>query len=177
MLKDGLHPALRLAPECGRRLPLGRQARCPLDRRRTAPDDAVQIAVLEPWHAAEAKRLGTRAHEELGFAYDPRLDGRANLYGDRGGFRVVLDSGKVALGEVVGLVAESKRVYLLPRYRGQGVGLTLLRYAMGVARRRGFGEVRLDPTLRQPGAIRPCEGYGFERISRDGEPPYCRLTP
>ena len=144
----------------------------------------VRVEDFSERHAAEVKRLVIGVHEEFGIGYDPELDADLDRigrqYGGRGGFWVALDGGRVvgtaALREDGLDSATLKRMYLLPGYRGKGIGLRLLRRAIGHAKENGFGLVQLDTTLRQPRAIRLYERYGFGKIGEEGENLFYRLT-
>ncbi|KAK8159044.1 acetyltransferase, GNAT family [Phyllosticta citrichinensis] len=58
-------------------------------------------------------------------------------------------------------VAEVKRLYTLPAARGLGVGSALVAATMGVARREGYDEVRLDTLPHMQGAIKLYSRGGF----------------
>ena len=109
---------------------------------------------------------------ELGFSVDPVLDAdlaRPEEFYDV--IWVVLDAqqvvGCVAMrclgnGEAVG-EAELKRMYLLPAYRGLGLGRKLLEAALGWARLEHVRAVRLDTGSDMAAAQRFYEAAGFER--------------
>ncbi len=149
-----------------------------------SPNDEIQIVEFEPRHGPEVRRLVSGVHEEFGFSYDPVLDADLDrieqVYGGRGGFWVAIVEGRVvgtaALLERSRTLAELKRMYLLPPYRGHGMGHALLRRVLDHACRNGYAEVLLDTTARQTGAIRLYERHGFKRVSVDGDALYYRLT-
>lgn len=64
-------------------------------------------------------------------------------------------------------VAEVKRMYVVPAYRGRGVARALLAALVEHSRAAGFGEVRLETGTAQPEAMALYESAGFVAI-----PPY-----
>jgi GNAT superfamily N-acetyltransferase len=60
--------------------------------------------------------------------------------------------------------AELKRMYVRPAYRGQGLGLLLLKHLTGYARRHGVGLLRLETGIHQAAAIAMYERAGFRQI-------------
>ncbi len=79
-----------------------------------------------------------------------------------------LPAGCVGLHEWNGPVAEMKRLYVAPGFRGDGLGRALTLAALAEARAIGYRSVRLDtiPSLMQP-AIALYRELGFRDI-----PPY-----
>jgi len=77
-------------------------------------------------------------------------------------------AGCVGLHEWDAQIAEMKRLYVLPAFRGRGLGRILTDAALADARALGYRSIRLDtiPTLMQP-AIALYRELGFREI-----PPY-----
>jgi len=65
--------------------------------------------------------------------------------------------------------AEVKRMYVRPRFRGQGLAKQMLDHLAAHARRAGVTVLRLETGIHQAEAIGLYEGYGFERIAPFGE--------
>lgn len=64
---------------------------------------------------------------------------------------------------------ELKRMYVRPRFRGLGLGKSILEHLEGYARERGVGVLRLETGIHQEEAIGLYEGSGFERIPPFGK--------
>ncbi|MEW5827099.1 MAG: GNAT family N-acetyltransferase [Candidatus Bipolaricaulota bacterium] len=122
--------------------------------------------------------------DEVRARYDPLDDlvEPAEYYGERGGiFLVLVDAGKiVGTGGVLGIdaeLAELRRLWILPDYRGQGLGRRLCEALLVFARGRGYLSVRLEvatPEIQVP-AVRLYTRLGFRPVApfRDGP---CDLT-
>ncbi len=105
---------------------------------------------------------------ELGFAVDPVLDADlAQPEAHYGGIWLAL-----ADGQVVGSVAvrrsapgaaELKRMYLLPAFRGMGLGRRLLGLAVAWAREQDCSRLHLDTGSDMAAAQGFYESYGFVR--------------
>ena len=76
-------------------------------------------------------------------------------------------AGCVALRDLGDNVAEMKRMFVPPVFRGFGVGRALADRVIADARKAGYRRMRLDTSRRQSEAIRLYEAAGFKRI-----PPY-----
>lgn len=80
-------------------------------------------------------------------------------------------AGCVALRDLGDNIAEMKRMFVPPAFRGLGVGRALADRVIADARQAGYRRMRLDTSRRQKEAIRLYEASGFQRI-----PPYYPLT-
>lgn len=75
-------------------------------------------------------------------------------------------SGCGALQQVAPGLAEIKRMYVPPRYRGRGVARALLQHLEARARVSGFARIRLQTGTHQPEALSLYARAGYE----PGEP-------
>lgn len=91
--------------------------------------------------------------------YAPPKKGRL-LIAYRGG----QPAGCVALRDLGDNVAEMKRMFVPPVFRGLGVGRALADRVIADARQAGYRRMRLDTSRRQAEAIRLYEASGFQRI-------------
>lgn len=80
-------------------------------------------------------------------------------------------AGCVALHDLGDGIAEMKRMFVPPAFRGLGVGRALADRVMADAKAAGYRRMRLDTGKRQSEAIRLYEATGFRRI-----PPYYDVT-
>jgi GNAT superfamily N-acetyltransferase len=79
-------------------------------------------------------------------------------------------AGCVAMRPIAGNHCEMKRMFVYPRFHGQGVGLALGQRVIDHARAAGYGAMRLDTSIRQAEAQGLYRRLGFEVI-----PPYYEL--
>jgi len=77
------------------------------------------------------------------------------------------DVGCVALRPLDSGIAELKRLFVQPAFRGRGIGKLLIEQALTFARRIGYRAVRLDTLREMSSAIALYTALGFEEI-----PPY-----
>ena len=128
----------------------------------SSPRPAIEL--FAPPHAAAVLDVIGTVFEEYGMSFDPS-DFDSDLldiprhYADRGGwFSVLTDAGRV-VGTVAAVpkdaaACEIKRLYLLPQYRGRGLGRALMEHILDRAREAGFREavawsdVRLETAHR-----------------------------
>ena len=87
--------------------------------------------------------------------------GGVYLVGRAPGGEVVAGGGLRTIGEMTG---EIKRMYVVPAYRGTGVGAQLLAALEAAAAGMGMTRVRLDTGASQPGARHLYENSGYRAI-------------
>ncbi len=92
-------------------------------------------------------------------------------YLDNGGlFLVLMEHGKVvgtgAIRKLSPEVAELKRMWFLPEYRGRGLGRQMTERLLAFAREKNYQRVRLDTDAKSTAAIRLYERLGFQPIAR-----------
>jgi ribosomal protein S18 acetylase RimI-like enzyme len=103
----------------------------------------------------------------------------AEYQADGGGFWLVRVEGRivgtVAVRRLPNNIAEIKRLNVRKEYRAQGIGASLLRYAIRSATETGFAKIRLD-TIRNTGpAVRLFQRHGFLEIPRYNDNPDANL--
>jgi GNAT superfamily N-acetyltransferase len=76
--------------------------------------------------------------------------------------------GCVGLRELEADVAEMKRMFVPPEYRGRGIGRGLLETFIAKARELGYQAIRLDTVQRLDAAAAMYRRHGFVPIA-----PYC----
>ena len=125
--------------------------------------------------SADARALITALDAHLGALYRPE-----NRHGlSAAALRqpsvtfLVARGGGVAVGcgavlFVPGEYAEVKRMFVTPAWRGRGVAQALLARLEGLARRQGFGLLRLETGIYQAEAVRLYERAGFARRAAFG---------
>jgi GNAT superfamily N-acetyltransferase len=62
-------------------------------------------------------------------------------------------------------IAELKRMYLRPDFRGQGIGLELLNRSIAIAKDLGYWRIRLDTLSTMAPALRLYRKLGFREIA------------
>ena len=73
-------------------------------------------------------------------------------------------AGCVALRGIEDFICEMKRLYVIPQYRGQGVGRILARAVIGEAREKGYKKMRLDTIETMKEARMLYSSLGFYAI-------------
>ncbi len=74
-----------------------------------------------------------------------------------------------AIRPLTEIVAEVKRIYVVPPRRGQQIARQIMQALEQFARENGFSETWLETGLRQPAAIRLYENLGYTRIAGFGD--------
>lgn len=144
--------------------------------------EEIEIVHFRDEHAAAVKEMVLTVHTEFGFSYDTRLDYdldeiQQEYFLEGGGFWVALHNrnviGCIAIRKTKDdKVAEIKRMYLYPEYRGKGLGQRLLDLAILDAKTKGYKKVILDTTVKQKSAIKLYEKNSFSLIERVGSDLY-----
>jgi putative acetyltransferase len=130
---------------------------------------------VEDWDAADGVGLRAAQRAELDARYgsDDHEPGAAPTADSIGVFLVARDEHGVALG-CGGLrlldeaSAEIKRMFVLPRVRGTGVSIGILRALEDHAERRGVRTLLLETGTLQPEAMRFYEREGYQRMDNFG---------
>jgi GNAT superfamily N-acetyltransferase len=123
----------------------------------------------------EAMQLIARLTAELAQRYHDDGTGNFNFEDveiPRSGFLVARWNGQaVACGALRPLsesVAEIKRMYVEPTFRGRGIGKRILAALEAAARKADYKIVRLETGTSQPEALALYEGAGYHRITNYG---------
>jgi APA family basic amino acid/polyamine antiporter len=171
------YPGFLLTKRLARRRRKGDERRTEVARRPDGPGglaDGLVIEAVDPG-AGDAQFLVARLLDELVRRYGGDLSddfAAAEALGPRGGFLLGRWQGRpVACGAFRPLgptLAEFKRVYVKPEFRGRGIARSLLAALEAHAREAGYGRVRLETGVRQPEAIRLYEVAGYRRIESYG---------
>lgn len=94
-----------------------------------------------------------------------------DFYDGRGGFWLAVDEekliGVVGIKEIGGK-AKLKRMFVLPKYHGSGVGQELLNYAINQAHEQGFTQMILNTNEHMTRAHHFYEKNGFVKTGQDG---------
>jgi putative acetyltransferase len=140
-----------------------------------AHSPATEVRPVREADVSEVIAVVTRVLGEFGLRFgdgadtDAELHSLPNSYRDHGGELWVATD---AAGHVVGTCGvfpvadgtfELRKMYLLPRVRGQGLGQRLLDVALHWTRQRGATRVVLDTTEAMARAIEFYEKNGFVR--------------
>jgi ribosomal protein S18 acetylase RimI-like enzyme len=122
--------------------------------------------------------LVTAVLAEHNFKFDQKLDadmysiGEAYING--GGLFFVAKDGEKVVGcagvrRISSELAELRRIYLLPEYRGSGMGRMLVEKALNFCREKKHEKVVLDTTERNKAAIALFTKLGFKVVKQEGE--------
>lgn len=133
-----------------------------IELKEVAPDDPIVIGLVEALRD-EVESRG--AHNGVA---RPDVSLAEAMRGDCDTLLAYADSepvGTGALREREPGVAEIKRMYVLPTYRGAGIAGRMLEELERRARARGFKAIRLDTHDRLNEAVGMYRGAGFREIS------------
>ena len=107
---------------------------------------------------------------------DEDLDKISTIYGGRGQFWVALAGGKVigtiALKDMGDNRAKLKRMFVLKRYHGKGIGQALLDQALAFAKAQGFSQVELNSHLNMERAHNFYQKNGFTKYEKKNDAYY-----
>jgi GNAT superfamily N-acetyltransferase len=132
----------------------------------------IHIETFTDEYSSVVKQLVLKVLEEFSFPYHPEwdadLDKIQQEYDGRSGFWIAIHGkkviGTIALQEDSIETGILKRMYVLERYRGKGVGLKLIHHATNFAKEQGYKEIILDTTSVMVRARKLYENYGFNKI-------------
>ena len=136
-------------------------------------DANLQIRPATNADTTEVKAVIFGVLREFGFVPDPQdtdkdLDNiEGNYHADGGYFGVVEEQGKiiatVALSRIDDKTCELRKMYLLPGFRGRGLGKKLLDFSLQKAQAMGFRRMVLETASNLTDAIRLYQRYGFKQ--------------
>lgn len=101
--------------------------------------------------------------------FEGELNSVQEQYGPPSGALVLAYAGELAVG-CAGVrskgagIAELKRMYVQPEFRGHQLGRLLLERSISIAKDLGYEKLRLDTLAGMTGARRLYESFGFEII-------------
>lgn len=134
-------------------------------------DRAELVALLRAYEASLGIKLDFQS-------FSDELDGLPGEYAPPDGALILARSGASLVGCVcvrpydrAGGIAEMKRLYIVPKVRGSGLGRRLASAAIEAARRAGYKSIRLDtlPSMAQAQGL--YEALGFRDIDNyNGNP-------
>lgn len=132
------------------------------------------IPASTPEHYARARGIIEDYERWLGIDlcfqnFKRELDTLETMYGPPKGALLIAemdgeDAGCVALRDMGEGVAEMKRLYVAPDYRGLGIGRSLTEEFISVARSLGYAAIRLDTIPRLGVAYTIYQKFGFRKI-------------
>jgi GNAT superfamily N-acetyltransferase len=134
-----------------------------------------------PGDVAIVQQLWREYWESFGLPLDfqgfgEELRGLPGLYGAAGGALLLAvhddePAGTIALRRLDAAAGEVKRLYLRPKYRGQGLGRRLLEAVMERAVAIGYERLYADTLPQMLEAVSLYERAGFERIDAYSDTP------
>lgn len=145
----------------------------------------IEIKPIEPYQVDEAKRMMLSVAEGIykwgkpidelvaHFEQEGNLkdleDVQAHYFARRGIFLVALDAGRVigsgAIRPIDENVCELKRMWLLEKYHGQGIGYRIIQQLLEFARETGYESIQLETGLQQERAINFYKRVGFQVVA------------
>ncbi|MBD2021609.1 GNAT family N-acetyltransferase [Leptolyngbya sp. FACHB-36] len=147
----------------------------------------LEIKPMQPHQAKEVKQVLITACQEIFQAsealirqYDSMSDidnVQEYYFNNKGTFLVLMDSDRVvgsgAVRRLSNQICELKRMWFLPAYRGQGLGLKMAEMLLDFARTADYQTIRLDTAdaQKQAAAIRLYKKLGFYSIERYNDGP------
>jgi putative acetyltransferase len=142
----------------------------------SAVKDLAVLQAVTPAQIAQARELFLEYAKSLGFSlcfqnFDQELAGLPGDYAPPGGRLLLAESqgklaGCVALHMLEDDVCEMKRLYLRPKFRGQGLGRVLAEAVIAEARQIRYERMRLDtvgPVMKD--AVAMYRKLGFREIA------------
>ena len=129
------------------------------------------VHAQSPQHVEIIRRLFMQYADSLGFDlefqnFDQELATLPGAYAQPKGCLLLGEDlgnwvGCVALRGIEDLICEMKRLYVIPEYRGQGIGRILARAVINEARQKGYEKMRLDTieTMQQARALYSSLGF------------------
>jgi GNAT superfamily N-acetyltransferase len=131
------------------------------------------IVPFAPRHGGDVLRVIGSVFREYGATFEPAgfdadLTDIGRRYLEAGGCFAVLEDAGQLVGTVAaiphdGATCEIKRLYLLPEYRGRGLGRALMEHVLGWAQTTGYRVALAWSDTRFTTAHRVYERLGFER--------------
>ncbi len=112
--------------------------------------------------------------------FDNEIDNLSNYYGPPTGLILMAKDegdfvGVVCIRNLGDFVAEIKRMYVKPAFRGKGLGKKLLTRAISEAKGLGYRYLRLDTIPEMKSAIKLFSSIGFYEIEDTGYSPYAGI--
>ncbi|HXN35807.1 MAG TPA: GNAT family N-acetyltransferase [Opitutaceae bacterium] len=134
------------------------------------------LSASSPEHYARARKIIEDYQRWLGIDlcfqnFQDELASLPTMYGPPRGAILLAemdgeDAGCVALRDMGAGVAEMKRLYVAPDYRGLGIGRSLTEEFILTAQQLGYSAVRLDTIPRLGVAYTIYQKFGFRKIAR-----------
>ncbi len=109
---------------------------------------------------------------------DEDLDSIESHYSENGGYFGVVEEGDcivatIGLYRVDDATCELRKMYVLPDYRGKGLGKCLMEFALKKAKEMGFKRVVLETASPLKEAIGLYKRFGFQKFEPEHMAPRC----